>query len=91
MWGIIYFSSIAILALGILMFAISNVKNTITAGKILMLLGIYGITIGLIFTSSHKFNSKDYKFTIETRSKIINNTVVKCDTFYILTPKQYYD
>lgn len=87
MWTLIWIIGF-ILCLGSIVIHETTVKDTIRLICFIpFTIGLVFMIISIIIDNPNSFNTKEYKYSIKIKTTILNDSIIKCDTFYVITPK----
>lgn len=87
MWIILIFIGFILCAISVIVIISTKKDGIIFIGFMSYAIGVAFIVISIILINVQYFDTKKYKCTTEIRTTILNDSITKCDTFYVITPK----
>lgn len=88
MWSTIYIISLVIFWIALIGSNLFNKDLYKGISKAITVICLIVMSISLIYSSTQKYNSKRYNYKFEIKQTIINDSIVKADTFYVIMPKR---
>ena len=90
MWTIIFIIGVVLFVISLFLITIALDGEDIlrAIGIILLVFSTSAITGSSLYTSKLEFNSKKYTLTTEIKQTVVNDSLIKSDTIYVIIYKK---